>query len=125
MCTPVVRSTRTRQTLPLSVPTQPGERKLMPDITKHQLALDLVNENRLIDAAKLLAEALGEAEGADLWNDWATIQLALDEAKEAHAGYERALELEPNNAQVQFNLGVLLLGQSEARRGVDLLRQCA
>ena len=97
----------------------------MPDKTKHQLALDLVNENRLNDAAKLLAEALGEEEGADLWNDWATIQLALDEASEAHAGYERALELEPNNAQVQFNLSVLLLNQSKMRRGVDLLRQCA
>lgn len=96
----------------------------MPDKTKHQLALDLVNENRLKEATTLLAEALGEAESADLWNDWATVKLALDEAREAHAGYERALELEPDNAQVQFNLGVLLLNQSKVRRGTDLLRQC-
>jgi glycosyltransferase involved in cell wall biosynthesis len=96
----------------------------MPDKTIHQRALDLVNENHLKEAADLLAEALGEKENAELWNDWATIKIALAETQEALAGYERALELEPKNAQVHFNLGVLLLSQGKTARGVYLLRQC-
>ena len=89
---------------------QSGERKFMPEKTKHQLALDLVSKNLLADAADLLAQAIGEGESAELWNDWATVKIALhrsseNEAKnngprekyEALAGYERALELEPAN----------------------------
>ncbi|HZU33776.1 MAG TPA: tetratricopeptide repeat protein, partial [Candidatus Angelobacter sp.] len=97
----------------------------MPEKTKHQLALDLVNENRLKEAASLLAEAIGEKENADLWNDWATVQVALDQSKEARAGYGRALELDPENAQAQFNLGALLLNQGTSRRAIELLQQCS
>ncbi|HWF03244.1 MAG TPA: methyltransferase domain-containing protein, partial [Candidatus Angelobacter sp.] len=96
----------------------------MPDKTKHQLALELVNENRLKEAAGLLAEALGEKESAELWNDWATIKIALDENQEALAGYDRALELEPENAQAMFNFGVLLLNEGKTQRGIDLLEHC-
>ena len=96
----------------------------MPEKTKHQLALDCVNENRLKEAVDLLAKALGEQENSELWNDWATIKIALDENREALAGYERALELEPANAQAQFNLGVLLLNEGKLSRGIDLLQQC-
>lgn len=105
----------------------------MPDKTKHQLALDLVNENKLAEAAILLAEALGENESADLWNDWATIRIALLNKgelkdavteKEAQAGYERALELDPENAQAQFNLGALLLQQGKFHAGIAYLEKC-
>jgi 2-polyprenyl-3-methyl-5-hydroxy-6-metoxy-1,4-benzoquinol methylase/glycosyltransferase involved in cell wall biosynthesis len=97
----------------------------MPDKTKHQLALDLVNENRLKEAVDLLAEALGEKESAELWNDWATIKIALDENQEALAGYGRALELDPGNTQAQFNWGVLLLNEGKMQRGIDLLERCS
>jgi 2-polyprenyl-3-methyl-5-hydroxy-6-metoxy-1,4-benzoquinol methylase len=96
----------------------------MPEKTKHQLALDLVNENRLKEAANLLAQAIGEEESSNLWNDWATVQVALDQGEEARTGYERALELEPNNAQAQFNLGALLLSKGKSRRAIELLQQC-
>jgi glycosyltransferase involved in cell wall biosynthesis/2-polyprenyl-3-methyl-5-hydroxy-6-metoxy-1,4-benzoquinol methylase len=96
----------------------------MPNKTKHQLALELVNENRLKEAADLLAEALGEKESAELWNDWATLKIALDENHEALAGYDRALELEPDNAQAMFNFGVLLMNEGKTQRGIDLLEHC-
>jgi GT2 family glycosyltransferase/SAM-dependent methyltransferase len=96
----------------------------MPENTKHQRAHELVNENRLDDAVKLLSEALGEAESAELWNDWATIKMVLEKLQEAYAGYERALELEPENAQVQFNLGVLMIQANKLQRGVALLQKC-
>jgi glycosyltransferase involved in cell wall biosynthesis/2-polyprenyl-3-methyl-5-hydroxy-6-metoxy-1,4-benzoquinol methylase len=97
----------------------------MPEQTKHQLALELVNTGQLEDAAKLLAEAIGAQETAELWNDWATINVALEKPKEARAGYERALELEPLNFQAQFNLGALLATQGWPGRAMKVLRQCS
>jgi len=97
----------------------------MPDKTKHQLALDLVRANQLQEAAQLLAAALNESESAELWNDWATVKLALNEALEARVGYERALEVQPENAQAQFNLGVLSLTEGKTKLGIRLLQQCA
>src|SRR5258708_20421309 len=94
----------------------------MPDKTKHQLALDLLEQNRVHEAGKLLTEALAEQESCDLWNDWATVKAACNEINEARRGFERALTLDAENPQAQFNLGLILVSQNELDQGF-LLRQ--
>jgi tetratricopeptide (TPR) repeat protein len=44
-------------------------------------------------------------------------------AEEARAGYERALELEPNHAGALFNLALYAEGAGDARRAVELFRR--
>src|SRR5882672_9801235 len=97
----------------------------MPDKTKHQIALDLLNQNRIQEATTLLTEALAEQESCDLWNDWATVKAACNEMTEARRGFERALALDAENAQAQFNLGLVLVNQKELERGFSLLQKSA
>ncbi len=94
----------------------------MQDKTKHQRALDLIAANRMPEAVKLLDLALAEKETSELWNDWATVKIVGDEVAEARRGYERAVELNPENARAQFNLALILVAQGELRRGLALLR---
>ncbi len=97
----------------------------MPDKTKHQIALDLLNQNHIHEASRLLTEALAEQESCDLWNDWATVKAACNEINEARRGFERALVLDTENAQAQFNLGLILVNQNELDRGFSLLQKSA
>jgi len=95
----------------------------MPQDNKHQRALELVAENQPEEAVKLLAEALGENESADLWNDWASVKVALGENEDALVGFERAVELDGQNAQAAFNLGLLLVNEGRIARALPLLRK--
>src|SRR5258708_908504 len=97
----------------------------MPDKTKHQLALDLLKQTRVHEAGKLLTEALAEQESCDLWNDWAAVKAACNEINEARRGFERALTLDAENAQAQFNLGLILVSQNELEQGFLLLQKSA
>ncbi len=97
----------------------------MPDKTKHQLALELLNQDRVQEAGRLLTEALAEQESCDLWNDWATVKVACNEINEARSGFERALTLDAENAQAQFNLGLILVSHNELDKGFLLLRKSA
>src|SRR5258708_24704145 len=97
----------------------------MPDKTKHQLALDLLKQTRVHEAGKLLTEALAEQESCDLWNDWAAVKAACNEINEARRGFERALTLDAENDQAQFNLGLILVSQNELDKGFALLQKSA
>src|SRR5258708_36744049 len=93
------------------------EWKFMQDKTKHQRAVDLIAANRMPEAVKLLDLALAEKETSELWNDWATVKIVGDEVAEARRGYERAVELNPENARAQFNLALILVAPGEVPRG--------
>lgn len=66
-------------------------------------AVALLMEGRAVDASRLLAEALAQAETPELWNDWAVAQLHL-----AEGGFRRALQGDPLHADAAANLGLLL-----------------
>jgi GT2 family glycosyltransferase/glycosyltransferase involved in cell wall biosynthesis len=101
------------------------ERRFMPETNKHKHALELVNANQLDEACRVLEEALQENENGELWNDWATAKIALGQINEARTGFERAQELAPDDAQIQFNLGLLLVNEGSVRRGLELLEKSA
>jgi pentatricopeptide repeat protein len=73
-------------------------------------AADFFRQGRFEDASRLLSEMIGQKESGDLWNDWAIVQLSL-----AERALRRALQLEPSNAEIAANLGVLLLECGKAR----------
>lgn len=95
----------------------------MPQRTKQQRAYELMAKGQVKEAAECLHEALTENESCDLWNDWATVCVALGRVDDAQRGYERALELDPDNTQCHFNFGVVLVGTGSTDRGLKLLRQ--
>lgn len=68
-----------------------------------QQAAELLLEGRVVEASRLLAEALAQKETPDLWNDWAVAQLHL-----AESGFRRALQANPSHADAAANLGLLL-----------------
>jgi GT2 family glycosyltransferase/glycosyltransferase involved in cell wall biosynthesis/SAM-dependent methyltransferase len=74
----------------------------------HQSGLKLFKEGLYETALREFARALGEEETSDRWNDWATVEVAMDRAGEAEEGFRRALEIDPAHAQAAANLGGLL-----------------
>jgi Methyltransferase domain len=66
-------------------------------------AVILFQEGRVVEAATLLSSAILEGESADLWNDWAVVQLSV-----AERALRRALLLAPAHHDATANLGVLL-----------------
>lgn len=94
----------------------------------HALAVERMAAGQPREAARLLAAALGLAETAERWNDWATVQASLGTPaaqEEALAGYGRALELAPADPQASYNLGVLHVLRGAPRAAVPLLRRAA
>jgi SAM-dependent methyltransferase len=81
----------------------------MPGEGSHQRGLKLFKEGQYEGALREFARALGEAETSERWNDWATVQVALNRAEEAVEGFRRALEIDPIHAQAAASLGGLLL----------------
>jgi Tfp pilus assembly protein PilF len=72
-------------------------------------------------AAVLLGECLLQQQTSELWNDWATARFFAGRSVEAEGGYQRALEMNPQNAQAAENLGALLAGQGRAGEASSLL----
>ncbi len=52
---------------------------------------------------RLLSLLFEEQETGQVWNDWATIKIACGEIAAVRTGYEKALALDANNSQAQFN----------------------
>ncbi len=99
----------------------------MLSTTKHQQGIEQYHRGRYNEAVRLFSEALQEEATSELWNDWATANLALANVSEAEAGFRRALNCDPGNAQAAANLGTVLVkrGQTEAAIGLfeDVLRR--
>ncbi len=91
----------------------------------HQLGIELYQQGRIQEAVHLFAAALWRKESSEVWNDWATAQMACGNPEEAEAGYRRALELSSDNLEAAGNLGVLLARQGRPREAVTFLEQGA
>src|SRR5580658_11276633 len=66
-------------------------------------AIALFQEGRVVEAAALLSSAILQGESADLWNDWAVVQLRV-----AQLAFRRAILLAPTHYNATSNLGILL-----------------
>jgi predicted O-methyltransferase YrrM len=86
---------------------------------KHQRALDSYHSGRFDEAVSLFSEALHEQETSELWNDWASAQIATRRMADAERGFRRALQLDAGNADAAANLGALL---ATAGRHAEALR---
>lgn len=75
---------------------------------KHEHALDAYRHGRFDDALGLLGQALEEEETSERWNDWASAQVAARRLADAERGFQRALQLDPDNPEACANFGALL-----------------
>jgi tetratricopeptide (TPR) repeat protein len=89
----------------------------------HQRGLKLFQSGSYDEAAAELMRALRCGETAERWNDWASVQYAMNHAEEAERGFRRALALEPENPQPATNLAVLLSQVGRKKEAVTLLEQ--
>ena len=74
----------------------------------HRDAIQRFRQGKIEEAAALMAHALNTEPSSVRWNDFGTIQLALNHVAGAEQGYRRALELDPQNQMAAVNLVVLL-----------------
>lgn len=94
-----------------------------PVLTKHQKGLEAFKDGEFNEAIRLFGEAVAEEESSEVWNDWATAQLAVRNSGDAERAFRRALKLQPNNHQAAANLGVLLATMGRADEAIPLLEQ--
>ncbi len=90
-------------------------------MNKHQDAINAFHQGQMPEALRLLEELLAAEDTAELWNDWAAVQLASGESRKAEAGFSRALGLDPQNLDATANLGLLLLSRGDRVRALPLL----
>jgi hypothetical protein len=83
-------------------------------------AVTLFQDGYVVEASTLLSGAILEGESADLWNDWAVVQLSV-----AERGLRRALLLAPSHRDAAANLGVLLFGLGKRAEAAVFLRQAS
>jgi len=93
------------------------------DELAHQQGLQFYEAGKYPEAVAEMARALTGRETAERWNDWASIEFALNCWDEAEKGFRRALLLEPGNPQATANLGVLLAGLGRRVEAIPLLEQ--
>jgi hypothetical protein len=81
-------------------------------------AVTLFLEGRVVEASTLLSSAILQGESADLWNDWAVVQLSV-----AERAFHRALLLAPAHHDATANLGILLFSIGKRADAAVFLRQ--
>ena len=81
-------------------------------------AASLFLDGQVIEASTMLSTALLQGESADLWNDWAVVQLSV-----AERALRRALLLAPSHRDATANLGVLLFSVGKRAEAAVFLRQ--
>lgn len=81
-------------------------------------ATELFLQGHVIEASACLSDAFRLGESADLWNDWAVVQLTL-----AEQAFRRALEIAPLNADASTNLGFLLFVMGRQAEAASLLQK--
>jgi glycosyltransferase involved in cell wall biosynthesis len=90
-------------------------------MNRHNEAILAFQQGRVAEALRLLEELLSAEETAELWNDWAAVQLGAGDVRKAETGFTRALELDSENTDATANLGLLLLGKGDSSRALPLL----
>jgi len=90
-------------------------------MNRHNEAIRAFQQGRVAEALCLLEELLAEKETAELWNDWAAVQMGSGDLGKAETGFARALELDSENTDATANLGLLLLGKGDSVRALPLL----
>jgi Flp pilus assembly protein TadD len=96
---------------------------MQPAPTKHQQGLQAFKDEQFNEAIRLFGEAVAEEESSEIWNDWATAQLAVRNSGDAERAFRRALKLQPDNHQAAANLGVLLATLGRTDEAIPLLEQ--
>lgn len=81
-------------------------------------AADLFLLGHVVEASRLLSEAITQGESPDLWNDWAVVQLSL-----AERAFRRALELDPSHLDAATNLGLLLFATGRLAESAVFLQR--
>jgi tetratricopeptide (TPR) repeat protein len=79
---------------------------------------DLFLLGHVVEASRLLSEAITQGETPDLWNDWAVVQLSL-----AERAFRRALELDPSHLDAATNLGLLLFATGRLAESAVFLQR--
>jgi len=90
-------------------------------MNRHNEAILAFQQGRVAEALCLLEELLAAEETAELWNDWAAVQMGAGDLGKAETGFTRALELDSKNTDASANLGLLLLGKGDSVRALPLL----
>ncbi len=86
--------------------------------TPQARSAELFIQGHVIEASGCLSEAIRHDEFADLWNDWAVVQLSL-----AERAFRRALQLQPGHPDSSANLGFLLFIMGKQQEAALLLKQ--
>jgi Flp pilus assembly protein TadD len=81
-------------------------------------ALAHFREGNVVEASTLLSSVILQGESADLWNDWAVVQLSV-----AERAFRRALLLAPAHHDATSNLGILLFSIGNRASAAGFLRQ--
>jgi hypothetical protein len=81
-------------------------------------AVTLFQEGYVVEASTLLSGAILEGESADLWSDWAVVQLSV-----AERAFRRALLLALTHHDASTNLGILLFSIGNRADATGFLRQ--
>ncbi|MBZ5627840.1 MAG: radical SAM protein [Acidobacteriia bacterium] len=99
----------------------------------HRDAVQRFRQGKAEEAAALISQALNTEPTSVRWNDFGTIQLALNNTAGAEQGYRQALQVDPQNQLAAVNLVILLedLGRSKEASYWDnsvtrelVLKQC-
>jgi tetratricopeptide (TPR) repeat protein len=84
---------------------------------------ELFAQGKFADASALLSQALSESESAELWNDWAAVQISLGQTQDGELALRRALVLEPSHETSANNLGAVLYLQERYADAIPFLQR--
>ena len=90
---------------------------------QHAQAIAHFEAGRYVEAIRLLEALLIETPTSDLWNDWATAQLASGNSVKACDGFAKALTADPVNRTAAVNYGVLLCTAGRVHEGKPQLER--
>ena len=88
-------------------------------------AAELFAQKQFAEAGDVLAGELAERPSAELWNDWAAVQLNLGQVVDAELAFRRALALDGEHETAAGNLGAVLFLQRRYAEAVPFLRRAA
>ena len=89
----------------------------------HQRGKELYQFGQLNEAAQLFSDAIAKRPSSELWNDWAAVQTALGQLRDAERGFRMALRLDPSFALAMEILGALLFALGRFEETAPLLEQ--